>query len=158
MDTWSRLQQWSVERRDIVFDLMRIWLGCGLFAKGIQFASDPGFLPSMLPGGGFDAVAVMGAHYAIGAHLVGGFGLVFGLFTRLSALVQIPALLGAIFFVHLQDGLFTTSQTLEFTLLVAFLLVLIVVHGPGRWSVDAALARIQSAKPGKPTVARPANV
>jgi len=45
-------------------------------------------------------------------------------------------LLGAVFFVHMGEGLFTRTQNLEFTLLTLFLLVLVGAHGSGRWSVD----------------------
>jgi len=50
--------------------------------------------------------------------------------------VQLPILIGAVFLVHLQEGLFTRHQNLEFSLLVLFLLVLVFIHGSGRWSVD----------------------
>jgi uncharacterized membrane protein YphA (DoxX/SURF4 family) len=57
-----------------------------------------------------------------------------------GAAIQIPNLLGAVVFVHLKAGLFTEQQTLEFTLLVLFLLSLITVVGAGRLSIDWAFA------------------
>ena len=74
------------------------------------------------------------------AHLCGGLLLALGLVTRIAAFVQLPALLGAVFVVHLQEGFFTTEQNLEFSLLVLFLLVLAFLHGPGEWSLDRCLA------------------
>jgi uncharacterized membrane protein YphA (DoxX/SURF4 family) len=60
----------------------------------------------------------------------------FGILTRLGALIQIPNLVGAVLFVHMREGLFTEGQTLEFSLLVLFLLTLISVVGAGRLSID----------------------
>jgi hypothetical protein len=59
-----------------------------------------------------------------------------GLFTRAAALVQIPVLIGAVFMVHLQTGLLTSTQSLEFSALVLFLLVLLFFWGSGKYSVD----------------------
>jgi uncharacterized membrane protein YphA (DoxX/SURF4 family) len=38
------------------------------------------------------------AHYVAVAHLVGGLMLLFGLYTRLATLVQLPVLIDAVFF------------------------------------------------------------
>ena len=82
------------------------------------------------------ATASIVGHYVIIAHLVGGLFLAIGLFTRFAALLQIPVLFGAVFFVHRAEGLFTTSQNLEFSILVLFLLILIFFYGPGVLSLD----------------------
>src|SRR6185436_4718392 len=71
-------------------------------------------------------------------HIAGGLMLAFGLLTRLGAAIQIPNLLGAVMFVHLKDGLFTPGQTLEFAMLILFVLGLYVVSGAGRLSIDYA--------------------
>jgi hypothetical protein len=59
-----------------------------------------------------------------------------GLLTRLAALIQIPILAGAVFLVHLEQGLLSANQSLEFSSLVFFLLVVVFVFGPGEWSAD----------------------
>ena len=60
----------------------------------------------------------------------------FGLLTRIGAIIQIPNLIGAVFFVHLKEGLFTQGGSLEFATLVLFLLCVIAVAGAGRLSID----------------------
>jgi uncharacterized membrane protein YphA (DoxX/SURF4 family) len=75
------------------------------------------------------------------AHLVGGALLVVGLYTRLAALVQLPVLAGAVLLVHWQNGLLSANQSLEFSALVLFLLVLVFLFGGGRWSLDARWGR-----------------
>lgn len=131
---------WIEDRRDFLFDLIRIYLGLALFVRGLYFFLPAGrevligFLDTMGTTGWLSAV--LWSHYVILAHLCGGFFLAIGLLTRLSALLQIPILVGAVFFVHIQEGLFTMGQSLELALLVLFLLVIIFVRGPGVWSLD----------------------
>jgi uncharacterized membrane protein YphA (DoxX/SURF4 family) len=65
--------------------------------------------------------------------------------------VQIPILAGAVFIVHRQDGLFAMGQSLELSALVLFLLVLFVISGAGKLSLDRAV--FGSAQPGDKTAA-----
>lgn len=65
-------------------------------------------------------------------HLGGGALLAAGILSRLAALVQVPAVAGAVLFVYAPRGLFTPAQTLELTLLVLFLLCLLTVFGAKR--------------------------
>jgi putative oxidoreductase len=69
------------------------------------------------------------------------FLLAIGLITRIAALIQVPILFGAIFFVHMQQGLFSRQQDLEFVILVLFLLLMFAVYGGGRLSVDYVLEK-----------------
>ena len=136
MDKPKKFVAWLDEHRDWCFDLLRVYLGIGLLVKGALFASDPSLLPSLMEGSRLQATPMILTHYVVLAHLCGGLMMAIGLLTRLAALLQLPILIGAVFFVHLQDGLFARSQNLEFSLLVLLLLVLICAHGSGRWSVD----------------------
>ncbi len=141
MERWQAAQRWIEDHRDVVFDLMRIYLGIGLFVKGLQFISDREFLSRALRESGavefkFDFIATFLAHYIPLAHIGGGLLLAAGLMTRISTLFQLPVLVGAVFFVYGRDGLFSHNQEFQFTALVLFLLVLILIHGAGRLSVD----------------------
>lgn len=132
--------------RDLVFEVIRIYLGLGLFAKGVYFASHIGVVMSLLND---DFFSVVLAHGIALAHLAGGLLLAFGLLTRIAAAVQVPILLGAVFGVHLREGLFGPAQNLEFALLVLFLLVLFVVAGGGRWSADYFLTKREALLTGR---------
>jgi len=127
--------------RDILFDLMRVYLGIGLFVKGIQFIGDREFLLTVLQQSSalefkFRPVSTFLAHYIPLAHLGGGALLAAGLMTRISTFFQLPILLGAVSLAYTEEGLLTHNQNFEFTALVLFLLVLIFLHGGGRLSVD----------------------
>jgi uncharacterized membrane protein YphA (DoxX/SURF4 family) len=133
-------------RLDIVIDLIRIYLGIALFAKGLYFLSHQEALNKLLEGSETTAFAQAAvAHYVIPAHLVGGLLLALGLLTRLAALSQIPILLGAVFYVWLPKVVFVEQrQNFEFSALVLFLLALIFVYGAGRLSVDYLLTKKES--------------
>lgn len=131
---------WIEDRRDYLFELIRIYLGVALFVRGLYFFLPAGrevligFLDTMGTAGWLSAV--LWSHYVILAHLCGGLFLAIGLLTRLAALLQVPILVGAVFFVHIQEGLFTMGQSLELAVLVLFLLVIVALRGPGVWSLD----------------------
>ncbi len=123
--------------RERVFDLLRIYLGVGLFVRGVLFFSDTSaFMDLLSPTASPWLTSVVLIHYVALAHLVGGAMMATGLLTRLGALVQIPILLGAVFLVHFQSGLLEPGQSLEFSVLVLFLLVMVFLYGSGQWSAD----------------------
>ena len=141
MKNINECKQWVQAHADVIIDLMRIYLGVGLLIKGIYFLSHRGELDQILEGADnllFAHATV--AHYVIPVHLFGGVLLTLGLLTRVAAFLQIPILLGAVFYVHLPRMIFVgPRESLEFTVLVLFLLVLIFVFGAGRLSVDYLL-------------------
>lgn len=142
MDRLLRLRTWLERHRELTFEGVRIYLGLALFAKGVWFATHAGAVSDLLEGSRWQQpAAVFIDSYVALAHLAGGLMLLIGLMTRLAAAVQLPVLLGAIFVVHPRQGLFTASANLELEVLVVFLLSLVVVHGGGKWSVDAWLTR-----------------
>jgi len=146
MKTINECKQWIESHMDIVIDLVRIYLGVGLFVKGLYFLMHQQQLKRLLEGSDNFAFAQGAvAHYVIPVHLVGGLLLTLGLLTRLAALSQIPILLGAVFYVWLPKVLLVEQrQNLEFSALVLFLLGLIFVYGAGRISVDYLLTKKES--------------
>lgn len=123
--------------RDLVLDALRVYLGTGLFFRGLALLTTKGGLQQLVgtaePGLGLAGLSI----YVTAAHLVGGAFLAVGLYTRIAALAQVPILVGAVFLVHWNNGLLSADQSLEFSALVLFLLVLVCAFGSGRWSLDA---------------------
>jgi uncharacterized membrane protein YphA (DoxX/SURF4 family) len=62
--------------------------------------------------------------------------LALGVGTRVAALVQIPVLIGAVFFVHWGEGLLRGGQSLELAGLVLAMLVAYAICGAGPLSID----------------------
>lgn len=140
---------WIKVHGDLFIDLVRIYLGVGLFWKGVYFASHTEELARLMEQSGSMWLATGTiAHFVILAHLAGGFFLALGLVTRAAALVQIPVLAVAAFYVHLPRAfnVVESRQNFEFTALILFLLCLISVYGGGRLSVDFFLAKKENAR------------
>ncbi|WP_304131490.1 DoxX family protein [Ignavibacterium album] len=126
------LFNWFEQHHNYAYSFLRIFVGGALFMRGLLFISDPHKLTQLA---GSEQFFWMYSYIAI-VHLVGGLLLVIGLFTRLAALIQIPILLGAVFFVHLSKGFLASGQSLELSVLVLFLLIGFFLFGPGDLSFD----------------------
>ncbi len=135
----KEFSEWLNSHKDYCFDFVRMYLGIGLFIRGVHAMVNPEYLAMFIDKDSFNVMPQLIVHYIQLAHLCGGLLLAIGLLTRLSALIQMPILLGAVFVVHIQEGLFNMSQSLEFSGLVLFLLILCFVHGGGELSVDHIL-------------------
>lgn len=140
MTSWTGMLRRIDAHRDVCFDLLRIYLGIGLMVKGILFLTDMSYLADLLfKSGRLQVFTFLLTHYIPLAHVGGGLMMALGLWTRTAILANIPVVFGAVFFVYFEQGLFTQNQGLEFTALVFFLLVILLIWGPGRFSVDTYL-------------------
>lgn len=135
MTSLREIGRWINDRRELVLDLIRIYLGIGLFARGILFITEARGVEAVVNLSDFSLMSAAVVHYVSFVHLLGGLLLAVGLLTRLSALLQLPILAGAVF-IHWQDGLLLADQSLEFSALVLFLLCVVALFGAGRWSAD----------------------
>ena len=140
MTTLDRGLAWADARRSEALDLVRLFLGLGLFVRGVLFIADPEAYLGLLPEGGdgffFSSFA---AHAVALAHLGGGLLLAVGMLTRVAALVQIPVLVAATA-LHAVAGPLAGGQSFEFAALVLVLLVVFAVWGSGPLSLDRWLA------------------
>ncbi len=125
---------------DIAYELIPIFLGAALLTRGVLFMTNQTSIMELVEQRGMDWLfPMMIIHYITLAHLCGGAMMALGLLTRLAAFVQIPILVGAVFFVHLQDGLFTEGQSFELSALVLFLLIVVFIFGAGKYSLDKSI-------------------
>jgi len=141
----TRLQnslKWIQDNSDVLFDVVRIYIGLGLAVRGFFALVDPTYFGSWLSDLGVTGGAAAAARgYIILAHLGGGILMAIGYLTRIAALAQLPVLIGAVFFIHFPEGLAGPDQSLEFSALVLFLVALFAVRGSGRLSVMSYLRR-----------------
>ncbi len=144
MQSFASTKTWIESNRDLCVEALRIYLGFGLFLKGLNFVFSNTMLADLVEHApGLPFFDFLSLHYIGLAHIFGGGLLMLGLLTRAASIVQIPILFGAVLFVSGPKGLFAMEQTLEFTLLVLFMLIFFAVYGAGRISVDAILAKRQ---------------
>jgi len=139
--TAQELRNWFLDHRSWCMDLVRIYLGVGLFAKGLAFLAHRDALVQTM----FDHHIVWSgmalAHFVILTHVFGGLLMAFGLGTRIGAAIQIPNLVGATFFVNWSGGILGFAEELRFSALVLFLLIMFVWYGAGSLSLDTRLER-----------------
>jgi putative oxidoreductase len=74
--------------------------------------------------------------------LIGGFLIVIGLFTRLTAIILSGQMAVAYFRVHLPNSPFPISNGGELAVLYCFLFLYVSVAGPGPISIDRAIRRV----------------
>jgi len=139
----QKLDVWLDSYREIAFDLIRIYLGIGLFVRGVLFLVNAPVFVALLPEDAPLWLSRNWIHITVsGIHLIGGFAMTIGLWTRIAALSQIPILFGAVFLSL--GSLFSANQSLELSSLVLFMLVLVMFCGSGRWSIDRKLKNSQN--------------
>jgi uncharacterized membrane protein YphA (DoxX/SURF4 family) len=130
------ITEWCSENKDVLWDLLRIYLGFALVVKGFVYILSWRSLVVLMESAGVPFAGHGLSEVVALAHIAGGLMLAFGLLTRWGAMIQIPNLAGAVLFVHGKNGLFTEQQTLEFSVLVLALLVMFAFGGAGRLSID----------------------
>lgn len=128
----SSIINWLDNHNNIAYSFVRVFLGAALFVRGAILASDPATLTQLAGSNQF----YWYYSYIIVIHIIGGLLLAIGFVGRIAAFLQIPVLIGAVFFLHLQKGLATAEQSLELSALVLVLLIIYFLFGSGVLSVD----------------------
>jgi uncharacterized membrane protein YphA (DoxX/SURF4 family) len=136
MNLLNRIEHWGDTHHPAWTDALRIVLGIILVLKGISFISDTAYLKQLVGGVHFGLFSVMAVHYVAFAHLMGGFLIMLGCLTRLMCIIQLPILVAAVFFVNIRQGFSTLNSELWLSLIVLALLLVYVVLGSGRFSMD----------------------
>lgn len=138
MNLLHRVEYWGEHHHPKWLDLVRIALGIFLCYKGVQFMRNTGVLIDLMSTkmsfGEFTLVLI--SHYIVFAHIMGGFLLALGLLTRFACLIQIPVLLGAIFFVNAAPAMMQPFSELLISIVVLLLLIYFLIAGNGTWSFD----------------------
>ena len=119
--------------------ILRVALGFILFWKGISFIRDSSDLHSMLQRmsiGVIDKNTEWIAFLITYVNLLGGLLIGVGLFTKTSSIVQIPILIGAVFFVNSRNGLYQSNFELILSVIVLILLIVFAIKGSGVISAD----------------------
>jgi putative oxidoreductase len=136
MNMMDRIEHWGDTHHPAWLDVVRIGLGILLFVKGVSFISDTTKLSELVRELDVQLWTVGAVHYVAFAHIFGGFLIAMGCLTRISALVQIPILIAAVFFVNMRTGFSYLNSELWLSLIVLFLVVLFSVSGSGKLSMD----------------------
>jgi len=140
MNQYSEAIRWFDIHNDIAYSMVRIFLGTALFIRGLILLSNPA---AMVELAGPNNLFWWFSYITI-VHIIGGAMLTLGFFTRLAAFIQILILVGAVFFIHFDQGLMSAGQSLELDVLVLLLLVVFFLFGSGSYAIDKKMGRAET--------------
>lgn len=137
MDLLHRLEFWGERHHPRWMDIVRIALGIFLVYKAVDFLNNMSDLVSLMSQNtSFGSFAyLLAGHYVVFAHLLGGILLIFGVLTRFACVIQIPVMIGAIFFVGTNKEMLRPYSELLISIIVLLLLVYFLIAGNGPLSV-----------------------
>jgi putative oxidoreductase len=145
MTVIQKIEHWGDVHHAKWLDVIRIVLGVLIFSKGVAIVSNTAALQDMVLQNntfGFAGFMSSFALHIVGfVHLVGGLFITIGLLTRFAAVLQIPILVCAVFFVNLSRGFSPLNNELWLSIIVLLLLILFWIVGSGPYSVDHAMKK-----------------
>jgi len=135
MNLVQRVEHWGDTHHPQWLDIVRILLGAFLCYKGVESLYNMGSMLSLLSNkmafGSFSSMLM--SNYIAFAHILGGVLLIMGVLVRFACLLQIPILLGAIFFINMNPEMYRPLSELTLSIVVLLLLCLFLVVGNGKW-------------------------
>ena len=136
MGMLHRLDKWSTTHHPRWLVFLRAALGVSLFLKGITFLSNTVKLENILSESGIDFFTSWLPLVIAWLHLLCGFFIIIGLFTRLATLILIPILFFAVLFVNARQGVFAGESEFGFSLVILLMLIFFFIEGGGPLSLD----------------------
>lgn len=118
----------------------RLALGVIFVAHGWQKFNDIGHggVTAMFKGLGIPMPSLAAA-FATWVEMLGGLALILGLLTPVAGVLLAANMAGALWFAHLDKGLFATKGGYELVLILGATALLLACTGAGRFSLDAVL-------------------
>ena len=138
MSALKKMQDWGDGHHPAWLDFFRILLGLVLIWKGVAFYMNIGAFSTLMHIAHLGtAVGIsMIAHFIIVVHIMGGIAIALGTHTRVFCLVNLPILIGAVFFINLSSEIFRPYAELWLSVSVLVGLVCFIIEGNGILSVD----------------------
>jgi len=143
MSVATDVERWGDSHRPGFLDIFRIALGLYITYKGFHFITNMDEIEMTASGVNLWFAGAALAHYVIFAHILGGPLIAFGLFTRIACWLQLPVLIGAVILVNYPKGFLSVGNHMELELSIIVLvgLVVFIIFGAGRYSIDAIRRR-----------------
>jgi len=85
------------------------------------------------------------AHFIIVLHIIGGLAIALGTYTRTFCLINLPILIGAVFFINISGGIFKPYSEFWFSISVLAGLICFAIEGNGYLSVERQKIRHREA-------------
>ena len=138
MNAIHRIEAWGNTHHPVWADYLRIPFGTLLVIKGLFFIYNSTVLVHLMQQYNLGDSYLL-AYLISWVHIIGGVFLAIGLFTRTAALVQLPILVGAVFFVNTHRDMSTGSGEFFLSIIVLLLLLFYLIEGPGKFSLDSVI-------------------
>ncbi len=141
----EKIERWGNRHHPKLLDLVRMALGIFLIARGSIFLMRTSYIRDLVLDAGITSsspLVLLIINVVTYVHLAGGILILLGLWTRAAALLQLPIVLSALFFVNILSSYFNTELWLS--ILVLILLLQFMVIGSGPWSMDSIIADAKS--------------
>ncbi|HEX7846100.1 MAG TPA: DoxX family protein [Chitinophagaceae bacterium] len=136
MGMLHQIEKWSATHHPRWLVLPRVALGICLFLKGISFMNNTVNLEALLIENNVSNSLEWISLAITWLHLICGFLIIAGLFTRLATLIMIPIVLGAVIFINAPRGIFAGESEFAFSLVVLLMLIFFFIEGSGPLSLD----------------------
>ncbi|MDH5826027.1 DoxX family protein [Sphingobacterium faecium] len=136
MNLIHKIENWGNVHHPQWIDYLRIVVGFLILIKGLSFVSDLNSVSALVQEVNYTFYIWGGVHYIVFAQIVGGLFIICGFQTRLASIVLLPIIFGAVFFVNITNGFSYLNGELWLSIVVLFLLVLFLVMGSGKYSLD----------------------
>ena len=137
MQMFTNFKEWTASHNPKWLALIRVALGAALLLRGVNFLDNTDELQTSIDASVFQSSSQWLAHFIPWAHIVGGFLIIIGLFTRFASLVQMPILVGAVLFINSQKGFFTAETNLPYSIIILVLLIVFLIEGSGPLSLSS---------------------
>ena len=131
----AKFREWTDTHNPKWLALFRVALGATLLLRGVAFLNDPVKLGTLISDNGLGQYQDILMNSIPWIHIGGGFLIIIGLFTRFASFIQVPVILGAIFFVTSKRGLFKTETDFSLSIIILLLCLVFVVEGSGPLSL-----------------------
>ncbi|MFD0766794.1 DoxX family protein [Mucilaginibacter lutimaris] len=142
MNAIHKIEHWGDTHHPAILDLLRITLGIFLFLKGYGFFHNMAFLEYTIQEQNLinlsPAALEILMYYITFMHLAGGILITLGLLTRLSSILQLPIVIGAVFFINIFKT--TLNSDLWLSIFACVLLVMFAFIGSGPISLNRVLS------------------
>lgn len=138
MNLLTKIQNWGDHHHPKWLDYVRIALGLTLVFNGISLAAHLHDFTVMMHNAmlGTAVTISLTAHFIILLHLLGGLLIALGSHTRAFCLLNIFAVIAAIFFVSMQHHIFEPYALIWFSAAILLGLVCFLIEGDGVLSIE----------------------
>ena len=137
MNLPAKISSWD-DKYPFLFVILRVALGLILTIRGLYYLTAIQPLFYLIKGSRLSRLNMNMplALFVCWVHILGGTFIILGFLTKISVWAQIPIILGAIFFINLNNGIPHSFPELLLSVFVLMLLILFAFAGGGKFSMD----------------------